>query len=164
VFPRILKSNLLIWLLCAGALILACGPFARHTDSSASAADVNGAPPATPVSDDSAIASSLAISVHDGVALSLHITNVADHSLEVNFPNGQTHDFVVLDSLGREVWRWSKGRMFTQSLRNKLLDARETVTYDEKWSGPAKPGHYTVIGILESSNHPVKEQAQLSLP
>ena len=62
------------------------------------------------------------------MSLSLHVTNVADHSLELDFPNGQTHDFVVFDSAGREVWRWSTGRMFTQALQNKLLSSSETVT------------------------------------
>ncbi len=153
----------LLWLLAAGALAIACGPHPRsNSDGAADDADEPRALKAIPT--DSSIAASAKVSVDDGVAFTLHVTNIADHSVEITFPDGRTHDFVVMDSVGREVWRWSSGRMFTQSLRNKLLGARETITYEEKWKGDAKPGRYTAIAVLESKNHPVRERVDFAIP
>jgi hypothetical protein len=102
--------------------------------------------------------------VHKGVRFTLHVTNVSDHAVELNFPNGQTHDFVVVDSLGREVWRWSTGRMFTQALRTSLLGANETLTFEERWPERRRHGAYTAIALLKSSNHPVEERVAFTLP
>ena len=161
-----ITSRLLIWLLCAGALILACGPRAHHNESVAST--TTDAPPPAPrpstAAGDRVLATSANVSVNDGVSLSLHVTNVADHSLELDFPNGQTHDFVVFDSAGREVWRWSTGRMFTQALQNKLLSSSETVTYEEKWKAHGRRGTFTAVAILRSSNYPVEEKVAFTLP
>ncbi len=162
-----ITSRLLIWLLCAGALVLACGPHAHHNESSASAADAPPAPtaPASNADDDGLIlATSANVSVGKSVALSLHVTNVAEHSVELDFPNGQTHDFVVLDSAGYELWRWSSGRMFTQALQNKLLNSSETVTYEERWNPRGLHGDFTLVAILRSSNYPKEERVPFAVP
>lgn len=160
-----MTSRLLIWLLCAGALVLACGPHARHNETAASTPDARPDRPALkPHAGDSALSTSASVSVDDGVAFTLHVTNIAGHAVELRFPSGQTHDFVVVDSLGREVWRWSDGRMFTQALRNKLLDDQETVTYAERWDGRGRKGHFTAIALLKSSNHPIEERVAFTLP
>ena len=91
------------------------------------------------------------------VRFSLRVVNTTPKNLEVNFPSGQSYDFVVVDSVGREVWRWSSDRIFTQSVRNKLLGKGDAITASEKWS-PAKPGRFTAIAQLTSSNFPVQEQ------
>lgn len=160
-----ITSRLLIWLLCAGALVLACGPHAHRNDSSASAADGPPAPkPTAPAPEGLVLATSANVSVGDQVALSLHVTNVADHSVELDFPNGQTHDFVVLDSAGHELWRWSSGRMFTQALQNKLLNSTETVTYAESWNPRGLHGDFTLVAILRSSNFPKEERVAFEVP
>lgn len=159
-----ITSRLIIWLLCAGALVLAYAPYARHSESAASTTHEPPPPPTKRATDAGPIAASANVSVANGVAFSLHVTNVADHSLELNFPNGQTHDFVVLDSVGREVWRWSTGRMFTQALQNKLLGSTETVTYEEKWAPSGLHGPFTAVAILRSSNFPIKEKVAFKLP
>lgn len=160
-----ITSRLIIWLLCAGALVLACGPHAHHNESSASAAD--GPPtsrPKLPAADSQILATSANVSVGQSVALSLHVTNVADHSVELDFPNGQTHDFIVLDSAGHELWRWSSGRMFTQALQNKLLSSTETVTYEERWDPKGLHGDFTLVAILRSSNFPKEEKVGFRVP
>jgi hypothetical protein len=160
-----ITSRLIIWLLCAGALVLACGPHAHHNESAANAAD---APPVekttTPPPDGQVLATSANVSVSESVALSLHVTNLADHSVELDFPNGQTHDFVVLDSSGHELWRWSNGRMFTQALQNKLLGSTETVTYEESWNPHGLHGEFTLLAILRSSNFPKEERVGFTVP
>ena len=91
------------------------------------------------------------------VRFDLRVVNTTPKSVEVNFASGQAYDFVVVDSIGREVWRWSTDRIFTQSVRNKLLGKGDAITATEKWS-PAKPGRFTAIAQLTSSNFPLQEK------
>ena len=80
-----ITSRLIIWLLCAGALVLACGPHAHHNESSASAADAPPpARPEAPPADGQVLATSANVAVGESVALSLHVTNLADHSVELD--------------------------------------------------------------------------------
>jgi hypothetical protein len=93
----------------------------------------------------------------DDVRFSLRVVNATAKSVEVNFASGQAYDFVVVDSVGREVWRWSSDRIFTQSVRNKLLGKGEAINASEKWS-PSKTGKWTAIAQLTSSNYPMQEK------
>lgn len=162
-----MNSRLVISLLCAGALAFACGP-RSHSDAPPTHA-VKLATAATTRPDkhskkakvppDIRLASKFAVQPGAGaVHLVLDVTSIGSHSAELTFPDGQAYDFVVVDSVGREVWRWANGRMFTQALQNRLLSAGETMHVDEKWSQP-KRGKYTAIATLRSSNHPVEQRA-----
>ena len=142
------------------ALILACGPRVQR-NAAASAHDANAT---TVPSIDTAIAASTRVSVGSGVDFALHVTNLHDHALELRFPSGQTHEFVVIDSAGREVWRWSDGRLFTQSLQTKLLGSRESITFADRWDGGGRTGRFTAISTLRSANHPVEERVDFVLP
>ena len=93
----------------------------------------------------------------NGVQFDFHVVNATGKRVEVTFPSGQAYDFVVVDSVGREVWRWATGRTFTQSVQNKLLGKGEAITIAEKWS-PAKSGKYTAIAMLHSTNFPIRER------
>jgi hypothetical protein len=94
---------------------------------------------------------------------SLAVVNTADRRVEVNSPDGRTRDFAVYDAAGREVWRWSRGRLFTQLMQNKLLPARDSAVYAEAWRAPA-PGRYTVVAELRSDNHPIRRTAAFVVP
>jgi intracellular proteinase inhibitor BsuPI len=109
------------------------------------------------------IVSSLDVKVGDEVRFSFHVLNSSAKRVELRFPSGQTHDLVVLDPQGREVWRWSHGRMFTQSMQNKLLGASDTLTFNETWR-PERPGSYTAVASLLSQNHPLEQRVEFSLP
>lgn len=153
------------WILCIAAIALACGPHARHGDGDAHASVPSEHQPAG-VSDGTLATSAKVAVANTGGAVNfaLLVTNVADHAVEVNFPNGQTHEFVVLDTLGREVWRWSTGRMFTQALQNREVDANETLSFRERWNARGHRGHYTALAVLRSSNHPIQERIDFVLP
>jgi hypothetical protein len=147
---REMNTRLIISLLCAGALAFAfaCGP-RSHTPS--------------PV----ALASAAPSGTANEVRLALVITNVGNKHAELDFPSGQSYDFVVVDSTGREVWRWAQGRMFTQSVQNHQLGTHDTMRVAESWSPAkmsAKPGRYTAIATLNSTNYPVEERAEFVLP
>jgi hypothetical protein len=162
----------LTWILCIAAIALACGPHARHGDGGDAHASVPGAhQPSTgsgahqpASSSDTSLAASAKVAVGRQVSFALQVTNLAPHSVEVNFPNGQTHEFVVLDTLGREVWRWSAGRMFTQALQNREVGSNETLSFHEQWQPRGLHGRYTALAILRSSNHPVEERIDFVLP
>jgi hypothetical protein len=95
----------------------------------------------------------------------LTIKNVGNKHAELDFSNGQTYDFVVVDSAGRSVWQWSTGRMFTQIVRNKQLGAGDSMRVSETWKkGALAPGKYTVVATLKSSNYPTEARADFVLP
>ena len=100
----------------------------------------------------------------EDVRFTMRITNNSPKKLELTFPSGQTHDVVVLDAVGGEVWRWSSGQMFTQSLRNQPLDAGASITYSMRWRGPRVHGPLTAVVTLNSSNFPLESRAPFSLP
>jgi len=107
--------------------------------------------------------SSLAVEVRNGVRLTLNVRNNTSRMVELRFPSGKTHDFVVLDESGKEVWRWSDGRMFTQALQNKLIKSRENAVYADRWVARNAHGKFTAVAILASDNHPVEERVEFAL-
>jgi len=148
-------------LCCAAAVAFACGP---RSHSSAVAFAVPVKKRTVTVPDGPTVTSTLRVRVEKGVALSLQVTNSGAKRTEINFPNGQMYDFLVLDSTGREVWRWSEGRLFTQSLQNRLLDAGETLTFEERWAAAESHGEFTAVATLKSDNHPLEVRANFVLP
>lgn len=100
----------------------------------------------------------------ESVSFALRVGNNTSKMVELRFPNGQTHEFVVIDESGKEVWRWSRGRMFTQAIRNKLLKGREETVFEERWSTKGLRGTYTAIATLRSENHPVETSVEFVLP
>ena len=152
-----MQSRFVIALLAAGGIAFACGPRPFESEAASASAPIARARPGAP-----ALATTLALSVSSTVDLRLHITNGTSKKIELTFPNGQTHDFYILDSTGREVWRWSAGRMFTQSVQNRLIDAGGTVSYAESWNGPLPPGEYTAVAVLLSSTHPTEQRVEFS--
>jgi hypothetical protein len=100
----------------------------------------------------------------DGVQFSVVVTNDGPRRVELTFPSGQTHDIVVYDAAGSEVWRWSVGQMFTQALQNKSLDAHESLHYTMRWHHPVPHGPLVAVASLTSTNYPVESRAQFALP
>ena len=151
-----MKGRIIFGFMCAAVLAFACGPRPATGDTAGSvrAAHARSAAQSGP-----ALVSTLAVVVKKGVSLDFRVVNESTRRLEVNFPSGQTHDVVVIDSLGREVWRWSRGRMFTQTLQNRVLHASDTLDYDAEWTD-APAGKYTAIATLASENFPMEQRAE----
>jgi hypothetical protein len=149
-----MKGRITFGLLSAAVLAFACGPRASTGDTAGvihvSRAKAQSGP---------ALVSTLAVTVKNGVALNFRVMNTGTKRLEVNFPSGQTHEVVVVDSLGREVFRWSKDRMFTQSLQNRVLHASDTLDFDATWKN-APAGKYTAIATLASENFPMEQRTE----
>lgn len=137
------------------ALAFACGPRSRASEPAAQGqAKSTGQP----------VASSFDVRIAEGVNFALHVTNRAPKSVELTFPDGQTHDIVVLDARDREVWRWSAGRMFTQALQNRVLEESETASFEGAWSPRSAHGAFTAVASLRSESHPVERRVQFVLP
>lgn len=181
-----MNSRLLIPVLCVGAVVYACGPRARNDRNDAAASNkshksttkvasaaatsrLQGAPQssrsmASRKTTKTAVAAQLSVDANDStIRLALHIVNHGKKSVELRFPSGQTHDFVIVDSVGREVWRWASGRMFTQTLQNKLLSGGESLSLAETLVESLAPGTYTARATLTSQNYPLVEQSQFTI-
>lgn len=168
-----MKSRFVISLLCVGAVAFACGPRARNDASSSGAGSTTLAATravaqqgqARDAKSTSPISAALVVQRQaTTIHFALQVVNSGRKSIELTFPSGQTHDFVVLDSAGKEVWRWGTGRLFTQALQNKLLARGESLDMRESWTAPTlKPGRYTVVATLKSENYPVTETTELSV-
>ncbi len=104
------------------------------------------------------------VRVANGVEFDLALSNDTEKRIELDFTDGRTHDFAVLDASGREVWRWSAGRLFTQAMQNRLLDVRDTAHWREHWDPPAGSGRYTVVAHLHAANHPVEQRVDFWVP
>ena len=148
-------TRITVPLLAAAVIIFACGPHAHSGDNAHTAAKKN-----------TGVVSTLNVdaSARSEVRFSLAVQNGTNKQVELSFPDGRTHDFVVLDESGKEVWRWSSSRLFTQSMQNRLLDSRDSVVYDERWHAPKGSGKFTVVALLNSRNYPIEKRIDFALP
>ena len=160
--------NLLIPLLCLGAVAFACGP-RSHSEASLVTADFASPAPVaakkhrTPETV-TKVTSRFAVHVEPhALRFALDLTNPSKKDVELDFPDGQTYDFTVLDSAGKEVYRWGQGRMFTQSVQNKMLDGGDTMHIAERAAAPLPMGSYVAVATLRSSNFPVQERVAFEM-
>ena len=173
-------TRILIPLLVVGAVALACGsrthadatvkPNARRmrmTETptlSAQTLTVQRAAPAPEHVSVSPLKSVFVVRA-DARAISfvLDLTNTTKKNVELSFPSGQEYDFVVVDIAGREVYRWSNERMFTQSIKNRLLDGGATMRIEERADKSLPNGSYVAVATLRSTNYPVQERVPFDL-
>jgi hypothetical protein len=153
------KAPLAFGLVSLGVLAFACAPRGRNADIAERNAAQNGKRAALAAPQ---IESELAVQSTDtpgDVRFNFRVTNTGGGKVEMHFPSGQTHDVVVLDSRGREVWRWSEGRMFTKLIQNKILRNADTLSFGERWTD-APRGQYVAVARLASANYPVEQRTQ----
>jgi hypothetical protein len=100
----------------------------------------------------------------DKLRFTLNVRNNTSKMLELRFPDGQTHDFVVKDFTGKEVWRWSQGRMFTSAMRSETLKGKGETQFEETWDTNGQHGSFTAVAVLRSNNFPVESTAEFVLP
>lgn len=146
-------SRITIPLLAAAVLVFACGPRTPNP--------VSDARPRAKL--EQGMTSHVMVDTINGeVRFAIEVSNDSRKRVELAFPDGRTHEFVVLDASGREVWRWSTGRLFTQGMRNRLLESHDSVVYMESWH-PATKGAYTLVAQLMSENFPVQQRVAFAL-
>ena len=89
-------------------------------------------------------------SVGEEVQISVTTKNKGAKSLELFFVSAQRYDIAV--NLGeKEIWRWSKDRMFAMFTGKIVLKPGQEKTYTATWKTKgASVGKYDVIGAITS--------------
>ncbi len=152
-----MSQRLVVSFVAIAGLALACAPRSRAT--TATEAEQR---PAAPSADGTLATTLLPERRGRDAVFQLTVENTTPKLVELRFPSGHTHDFVVLDAAEREVWRWSSGRMFTQTLQTKQLKRGDVMAYDATWSD-APAGRYTVVATVISETHPVEVRREITL-
>ena len=95
----------------------------------------------------------------DGAEMTVKICALSE-PYELRFAGEQEADLVVRDGKGREVWRWSRGQLFTNEAHTIALAPQECVMWTVPWdygdeSGTRVPsGYYTaLLPILSDPRH-----------
>jgi hypothetical protein len=88
------------------------------------------------------------------VSWTLNVENRAREAVTLHFSSGKDGD-VALQQGGREVYRWSTNRLFSQALRQVRLEAgaRHAFPLEEK-ALPAPAGDYELVAALASDPSP----------
>jgi hypothetical protein len=167
-----MNTRFFIPLLIAGAFAFACGPRPRSESGTLNAANKPNAAPkvehakkSAPVAKTAKLEPRLDVNVAaNEVRFAFNVANVGGKYVELSFPNGKSYDIVVVDSIGRRVWQWSNGRMFTQGVQNKQLSSGDEMKVAETWAKPTTPGVYTAIATLNSTNYPVEQRVDFVVP
>jgi hypothetical protein len=158
-----MNPRLLIPLLLAGAVALACGS-RTHSEAAATVAPSQKSVQKVEKRSSGEIKSTFAVSAAPNVLhFALNVSNPGKKGVELTFPSGQEYEFTVKDSAGREVFRWGKGRMFTQSLQNEMIGGGETMRFEEHATASLPAGSYVALATLRSSNYPVQERVEFEL-
>jgi hypothetical protein len=93
----------------------------------------------------------------DNITISLSIKNDSTSSTTLSFPSGYQYDFVVKDTVGNEIWRWSTTppQPFVTSTTSFRLGPSDihtaTLTWDQHIDDiPTylSPGNYIVEGYF----------------
>ncbi len=103
----------------------------------------------------------LEVTVGDGVEFSFAVVNAGDTPIELTFRDACRADFAVYDG-DEEVWRYSDGRAFAQSLTEANLQPGEEATFEELWPTPA-PGDYTAEATLRVREAAVSARTPFSV-
>lgn len=89
------------------------------------------------------------------IRFELSITNLTDHPTTLQFNDGHTNDYLVVDGANHHLrWLWSQGMAFTQATTSITIDSLATRTYTITWNGvladgtQLMPGTYQARGAL----------------
>ena len=155
-----MDNRLILPLLCAASVAFAATPFSHNEKSIATAR--HSAEKTAPIVTTFDITRPREDA--DKLRFTLNVHNNTSKMLELRFPDGQTHDFVVKDFAGKEVWRWSEGRMFTSAMRSETLKGKGETAFEESWNSKGQHGSFTAVAVLRSNNFPVETSVQFMLP
>ena len=84
------------------------------------------------------------------------VFNRTGEEITIYFRNAQRYDFTIEDEEGKEIWRWSKERMFAMVLGEVTLGSNSPeVTYTAEYKDKLSPGYYKITGILVAKDRPM---------
>ena len=67
-----------------------------------------------------------------------------------SFSTAQRYDVVVWNDDCGEVWRWSRGRMFAQSISSLTVPAGRTTVFHISWDQRDQAGHPVRVAAYEA--------------
>ncbi|TLS37853.1 BsuPI-related putative proteinase inhibitor [Pseudalkalibacillus caeni] len=92
---------------------------------------------------------------HQGkTTFTVKITNNMEEELLLTFPTGQKIEVEVQNKKGEELYRYSEGRMFTQSFEKVRIPPNETKQWTADWNtgiNQLEPGPYLITGIITAT-------------
>lgn len=97
----------------------------------------------------------------ENVQFEMTLKNNTEEEKNFEFRSGQKYDIIVLDKNGAEVYKYSKGRMFTQAIQYVNLLPGKSQTWQETWDLKSNgkkvdPGEYDVTVVLTGKAEGVK--------
>ncbi|MCD7034942.1 BsuPI-related putative proteinase inhibitor [Metabacillus sp. GX 13764] len=95
------------------------------------------------------------------------IHNPSDKGKKLVFKSGKKYEITVRDSGGKEVYRYSKGKMFTQAIEESSIQPGETLSYQEAWNYLKEgfpTGNYKAVIEFLGTDPPLKADLKFSLP
>lgn len=84
------------------------------------------------------------------VDVTLTLRNAGPAAVALSFATAQRFDVVVYDDDCKEIWRWSRGRMFAQVLGSLTVAPGEIVTYRVRWDQRDQGGRQVRLGAYEA--------------
>ena len=88
--------------------------------------------------------------------LTFVVANRTKNTVDYEFSSGDQVDFEIDDSTGKEIWLYSKSRVFPTSMSRLTLKPGKSSSYSVQWSRrddndtPVPPGVYTVLATLQA--------------
>ena len=100
------------------------------------------------------------LSPGEPVRVTLEVTNRSPETVRLTFLTGQRFDLSLRNVSGREVWRWSDGRLFMQALGEEVLKPSPGVLrFDATIPAPRGEGRYTLHGKITATNLTLRASA-----
>jgi hypothetical protein len=82
------------------------------------------------------------------------LRNTRPEPLELQFGSGQEFDVLVIDAAGKEVYRWSAGRMFAQVLHSLTVSGEKNWVAQVSLPATLAPGKYSAQAYLTAVGAP----------
>jgi len=90
------------------------------------------------------------------IRITFEVFNHAPTPVRFDFTSSQRYDVVIEDQQGKEIWRWSSGRMFTMALGQETVGpAKPQLTYEAEYTAKLKAGRYGIKGLLTDANRQI---------
>jgi len=84
------------------------------------------------------------------IDVALTVRNAGPSPVALSFVTAQRVDVVLFDDTCREIWRWSRGRMFAQVLGTLTIAPGSIVTYRIRWDQRDQHGRQVRPGAYEA--------------
>jgi hypothetical protein len=84
----------------------------------------------------------------DSIGVIIAVGNPTNRPRRLSFASSQRYEFVLTDSNGYEVHRWSDDRAFLQALEELSLDPGAEEAWLETLPVPERPGSYLLHGMI----------------